>query len=71
MTNNDLMSRELSVEELEAISAGGFWGSLLHAIEHDVSVVYNAVAHPVATLERSVLGFFKNPLNLNPSPFQK
>jgi hypothetical protein len=61
MTNNDLMCRELSVEELESIAAGGFWGSLLHAIEHDVSVVVNTVRHPIAAIERSVVNYFKNP----------
>ena len=47
MTNNDPINRELSIEELEAIAAGGFFHWLRHEIsrvEHYAAVAVRAVA---------------------------
>ena len=52
MTDIDLTNCELSIEELDTVAAGGFWGDLLHAVEHTVSTVYNDIRHPIATFER-------------------
>ena len=45
-TNDDFSSRELSIEELEAIAAGGWFGSIVHGIEHGASAVWHAVSSP-------------------------
>jgi len=40
-TNNDFANCELSIEELEAIAAGGFWSTLKHVVStvaHDVFI---------------------------------
>jgi len=69
MTNIDLTNCELSIDELDAIAAGGFLGDLMNAIKHDVSVLFNAVAHPVKTAERSTIDFVRNPTRLPGLPF--
>jgi hypothetical protein len=61
MTDIDLTNCELSIEELDTVAAGGFWGDLLHAVEHTVSTVYNDIRHPIATFERSITKFVNNP----------
>ena len=43
-TNDDFANRELSIEELEAIAAGGFWSWIKHeasVIAHDASVAFH------------------------------
>jgi len=55
--NNDFASRELSIEELEAIAAGGWFSSALHwvgheakSIGHDISVANNWVGSEVRSI---------------------
>jgi hypothetical protein len=45
-TNDDFSSGELSIEELDAIAAGGFFGSIWHGIESGASAVWHAVSSP-------------------------
>jgi hypothetical protein len=59
-TNDDFANCELSIEELEAIAAGGFWSTLKH-IGHDVAKVagYGLIgAAYVAGTATIVLGVF-------------
>ena len=59
-TNDDFANCELSIEELEAIAAGGFWSTLKH-IGQDVAKVagYGLVgAAYVAGTAAIVLGVF-------------
>lgn len=51
LSENDFADRELSIEELDAIAAGGFFGDIWHGIEHG--------AHDVASGLKS---FFINPV---------
>jgi hypothetical protein len=46
-SNEDFANCELSFEELEAIAAGGFWGSLWHGIETVANDVYKVASGPV------------------------
>ena len=41
LPTNDFANRELSIEELEAIAAGGFFGDAWNFVKHEAS----AVAH--------------------------
>ena len=43
-TNDDFSNRELSIEELEAIAAGGWLSSVVNFVEHEASVAYHYVA---------------------------
>ena len=38
-SNDDFSKRELSIEELDAIAAGGLFGDIVHFVKHEVSVV--------------------------------
>jgi hypothetical protein len=40
--NDDLANRELSIEELDAIAAGSFWGW----ISHGLATVVHWIEHP-------------------------
>ena len=42
MTKDNLMERELSIAELEAVSGGGFWD----VFRNDLKSIINAIAHP-------------------------
>lgn len=45
-STNDFENRELSIEELDAIAAGGLFGSIWHGIEHAASSVAHFVENP-------------------------
>jgi hypothetical protein len=52
--NDDFANRELSIEELEAIAAGHWWNTALHAVEHAAGAVGSWVYHhPV---ESAIIG---------------
>jgi hypothetical protein len=45
-TNDNFANRELSIDELETIAAGGFWGTIANFFEGPVGLaqlVYNAL----------------------------
>jgi hypothetical protein len=44
-TNDDFANRELSIEELEAIAAGGLWGWIKHEVSAAVHWVESHVPH--------------------------
>ncbi len=46
LPTNDIANRELSIEELDAIAAGGFFGDAWHFVEHEASAVAHWVASP-------------------------
>jgi hypothetical protein len=53
LPTNDFSSRELPIEELEAIAAGGFWSwikheasTVLHYAEPVVVAIVKAIEHP-------------------------
>ncbi len=54
--NDDFANCELSFEELEAIAAGGFWGSLWHGIETVAHDVYKVASGPVGYTIVAVAG---------------
>jgi hypothetical protein len=67
LPTNDFANRELSIEELETIAAGGFFGDLWHGIEHAASAVVHYVESPkglatIATVAGAIFGgvLFKN-----------
>jgi hypothetical protein len=45
LSTNDFANRELSIDELEAIAAGGLFGSIWHGIEHAASAAVHFVEH--------------------------
>ena len=53
-TNDDFSNRELSIEELETIAAGGWFSSIVHGIEHVASVIYHDAAAALQTAEKGV-----------------
>jgi hypothetical protein len=60
LPTNDFENRELSTEELEAIAAGGFFGSIWHGIEHAATSVAHFVESPkglytIATVAGAVI----------------
>ena len=72
---NDFANYELSIEELEAIAAGGWFGRALHAVEHAAADVWHAVESPtgaaVLGIVGAVTGIFGSPLQWgrqNPVP---
>jgi hypothetical protein len=44
--NDDFANRELSIEELEAIAAGGWLGRAWHWVEHEAGKVWDGVTSP-------------------------
>ena len=47
-TNDDFTSRELSIDELEAIAAGGWLGDIVHFVAKEAQSVGNfIVRHPL------------------------
>jgi hypothetical protein len=44
-TNDDFANRELSIEELDAIAAGGLWGWIKHEASAAVHWIENHVPH--------------------------
>jgi hypothetical protein len=46
LPTNDFANRELSIEELEAIAAGGFFGGAWNFIEHEASAVVHWAESP-------------------------
>ena len=48
--NNDFANRELSIEELEAIAAGGWFSSAVHWVGHEVSAINNWVGSEVRSI---------------------
>ena len=46
LPTNDVANRELSIEELETIAAGGFLGDAWHFISHEASAVAHWAASP-------------------------
>jgi len=53
LPNDEFMSCELSLEELDAVAAGGFWSSLKHAVT-DAAIVVGKIGVGVAI----VVGLF-------------
>ena len=45
-TNDDFASRELSIEELEAIAAGGWFSGLVHGVEHAANASWHWLEGP-------------------------
>ena len=46
VSTNDFANRELSIEELEAIAAGGFFGDAWKFVKHEASVVAHFFEKP-------------------------
>jgi hypothetical protein len=57
-TNDDFANRELSIEELETIAAGGLWGW----IKHEVSAAVHQATAAVHWLEKHHVPFPKYPI---------
>jgi len=53
--SDDFANRELSIEELEAIAAGGWFSSVVHGVEHVGSAVWSAVTSPVGNAVSTTL----------------
>jgi hypothetical protein len=49
-TNHDFANRELSIEELEAIAAGGWFSSALHWVGHEAS----SIGHDIVAADKWV-----------------
>jgi hypothetical protein len=46
LPTNDFANRELSIEELEAVAAGGFFGDAWNFVKHEASAVVHWVESP-------------------------
>jgi hypothetical protein len=61
LSKNDIADRELSIDELETIAAGGFFGDVWHGIDHAASAVVHFVEKPkvyttLATIGLTIFG---------------
>jgi hypothetical protein len=54
--SNDVANSELSIEELETIAGGGFFGNILHGIEHAASAVVHFVEKPAVYTTLATVG---------------
>jgi hypothetical protein len=50
INDDNFANRELSIEELETIAAGGWFSSIEHAVEHGVGAVVGAVESVVGSI---------------------
>jgi hypothetical protein len=48
--NDNFANRELSIEELETIAAGGWLSSIEHAVEHGVGAALHAIEGVVGSV---------------------
>ena len=53
---NDFTNRALSIEELETVAAGGFFGDVWHGIEHAASAVVHFVEKPAVYTTLATIG---------------
>jgi hypothetical protein len=53
---NDVANREISIEELEAVSGGGFFGDVWHGIEHAASAAVHFVEKPAVYTTLATIG---------------
>jgi hypothetical protein len=65
LSTNDFANRELSIEELEAIAAGGFFGDAWNFVKHEATAVAHffekpAVYTTLATIGLTFLGGWAN-----------
>jgi hypothetical protein len=65
LSESDFANRELSIEELDAIAAGGFFGNIWHGIEHAASAVAHFVEKPAVyttliTVAGAIFGSWAN-----------
>jgi hypothetical protein len=56
LSKNDAVSGELSIEELETVAGGGFFGSVWHGIEHAASSVVHFVEKPAVYTTLATIG---------------
>lgn len=55
-STNDVANRELSIGELDAVAAGGFFGDVWHGIEHAASAVVHFVEKPAVYTTLATIG---------------
>lgn len=60
--NNDFANRELSIEELDAIAAGGWFSSAIHWVGHEASSIGHGISAANSWAGSEVRSIGKNPV---------
>ena len=71
MTDNDLMNRELSVDELDAIAACGIFGDIWHGIEHAASATWHWIEGPGLKYATEIVKWIEQHPPTGPGPTHK